>query len=277
MKWFTAAFVFHVMTGTTGITAGAHRLWSHRSYKAKWPARLILAICNTIANQASIMHWSIEHRVHHRYSDTDADPHNMSRGFFYSHMGWLFTPRSDAFIAARKEVDISDLKADTIVYYQDKYYGFLSIFFCFILPGLMGYYFANDYVRGLLYLGFLRWVITLHVTWCVNSVAHKYGTRPYDPYILPTEIAPVSFFSGGEGWHNYHHAFPWDYAASEIRSDLFWRFNLARFWIDCFAALGWVYDRKIQRNVHGVPISRPEMATTKPCEDFIRHIKSGSH
>lgn len=186
------------MTGTTGITAGAHRLWSHRSYKAKWPARLILAICNTIANQASIMNWSIEHRIHHRHSDTDADPHNMSRGFFYSHMGWLFMPRSDAFVTARREIDISDLKADPIVYYQDKYYLYLSLFFCYIFPGLLGYYFANDFFRGVMYLGFLRWVITLHITWSVNSVAHKYGTRPYDPYILPSEIGPVSFFSGGK-------------------------------------------------------------------------------
>tara|TARA_A100001015_G_scaffold303250_1_gene392608 strand:+ start:505 stop:861 length:357 start_codon:yes stop_codon:yes gene_type:complete len=65
-----------------GITAGAHRLWSHRSYKAKFTLRCFLMILISIANQGSIIHWSRDHRLHHRYSDTDLDPHNINRGFF---------------------------------------------------------------------------------------------------------------------------------------------------------------------------------------------------
>lgn len=72
-----------------GITAGAHRLWAHRSYKARFPLRVILMIFNTIAFQDAAMHWARDHRVHHKYSETDADPHNATRGFFFSHMGWL--------------------------------------------------------------------------------------------------------------------------------------------------------------------------------------------
>ena len=259
-QWFGLTFLLHFLTGVPGITAGVHRLWAHRSYKAKWPARLILAICNTVANQSSILHWAVEHRVHHRHSDTDADPHNITRGFFYCHMGWLFTPRTDAFIAARREIDDSDLKADPIVYYQDKYYPLLGPLFCHVLPGFIGSGLMDDYWRGVAYLGFFRWIITLHITWCVNSVAHTFGTRPYRPNEKPTEIAPVSFFSGGEGWHNYHHAFPWDYAATEDRTDIFWRYNVARAWIDAFALIGWVTERKVQRNAYGVPLSRPEEA-----------------
>jgi stearoyl-CoA desaturase (delta-9 desaturase) len=261
LKCFMTCMLMYVLTGTTGVTAGVHRLWAHRSYKAKWPARLILALCNTIANQSSIYHWAIEHRVHHRHVDTDADPHNINRGFFYAHMGWLFCPRSDAFAAARKEIDDSDLRADAIVMFQDRHYSWLSVLLSFVAPTIVGgYALGGAYFQAWCIFAMFRWCWTLHVTWTVNSVAHTFGTRPYRPNERATEFAPVSFFSGGEGWHNYHHAFPWDYAASETGGDVYWRFNLARMWIDLFAALGWVSDRKIQRNVWGVEISSPEEA-----------------
>jgi hypothetical protein len=45
-----AAFILYE-AGILGITAGAHRLWSHRAYKAKWPMRLILMLFHTSAFQ----------------------------------------------------------------------------------------------------------------------------------------------------------------------------------------------------------------------------------
>lgn len=197
LAWVGGALFVHMLTGVPGITAGAHRLWAHRSYKAKLPARLFLAFFNTMANQSSILHWAVEHRVHHRHVDTDADPHNINRGFFFCHMGWLFAPRTDAFIAARKEIDDSDLLADPVVYYQDKYYAYIAPFLCYILPGILSHLVMGDFLRGFMYLGAFRWTLNLHITWCVNSVAHTFGTRPYRPDEKATEFAPVSFFSGG--------------------------------------------------------------------------------
>jgi hypothetical protein len=75
--------------GGLGITAGAHRLWTHQSYKATLPLELFLALCNSIANQGSIFHWSRDHVIHHKYSESVADPHDARRGFFFSHVGWL--------------------------------------------------------------------------------------------------------------------------------------------------------------------------------------------
>jgi stearoyl-CoA desaturase (delta-9 desaturase) len=72
-----------------GITAGAHRLWAHRSYRAKAPLKAFLMLCNSMAFQGSIFEWSRDHRVHHKGSDTNADPHNATRGFFFAHMGWV--------------------------------------------------------------------------------------------------------------------------------------------------------------------------------------------
>ena len=278
LKCFMGCMLIYVLTGTTGVTAGVHRLWAHRSYKAKWPARLILAFYNTIANQSSIYHWAIEHRVHHRHVDTDADPHNINRGFFFAHMGWLFAPRTDAFAAARKEIDDSDLRADPIVMFQDRHYAWLSILLCYVMPTILGAPFVGgSYWKAFCIFAMFRWTLTLHVTWTVNSVAHTFGTRPYRPEEKATEFAPVSFFSGGEGWHNYHHAFPWDYAASETSADIFWRFNLARFWIDSFAALGWVHDRKVQRNVWGVPLTCPGEAPVPAGAHGHSHGHHGAH
>lgn len=57
----------------------AHRLWAHRSYKARLPLRILLTIFNTMAFQDCVIHWARDHRVHHKYSETDADPHNATR------------------------------------------------------------------------------------------------------------------------------------------------------------------------------------------------------
>lgn len=103
-----------------GITAGVHRLWTHRAYKAKWPLRLILMLFNTVAFQDPIYHWVRDHRVHHKFSDTDADPFNPSRGFFFSHIGWLFCKKHPDVAAKGKSIDLSDLKADPIVMFQRK-------------------------------------------------------------------------------------------------------------------------------------------------------------
>lgn len=89
-QWKTSALAFFLyILGGIGITAGAHRLWAHRTYKAKFPLRVLLGIMNTLAFQNDIYEWSRDHRVHHKYSETDADPHNATRGFFFSHVGWL--------------------------------------------------------------------------------------------------------------------------------------------------------------------------------------------
>lgn len=89
-KWQTLleAFILWPIS-VLGITAGYHRLWSHRAYKANFAYRVLLMIMTCVTNQGSIYHWVRDHRVHHKYSETDADPHNVTRGFFFAHMGWL--------------------------------------------------------------------------------------------------------------------------------------------------------------------------------------------
>lgn len=107
--------------GAFGITGGAHRLWAHKAYKAKVPLRIILMILQTLAFQNSIYEWVRDHRVHHKYTDTNADPHNSKRGFFFSHMGWLLCKKHNDVKTKGAAIDMSDLELDPIVMFQKRF------------------------------------------------------------------------------------------------------------------------------------------------------------
>lgn len=82
--------------------------------------RIMLIIFNTIAFQNSVYVWARDHRVHHKFSETDADPHNATRGMFFSHIGWLMCKKHPEVKAKGKTIDMSDLEADPIVMFQHK-------------------------------------------------------------------------------------------------------------------------------------------------------------
>ncbi|KAF0698672.1 Aste57867_10713 [Aphanomyces stellatus] len=226
-----------------GITGGAHRLWSHKSYKAAAPVKAFLMLCSSMANQGTIYHWARDHRVHHKWSETDADPHNAKRGLFFSHVGWLLVKKDPKVIEAGKMINMDDLKADPFVMFQQRLNPWINLVVCFALPMVVAVVCWNDsWIIGVLLPGVFRYVAVLHATWLVNSVAHFYGATPYDPAISPTENTIVAFFAIGEGWHNWHHVFPYDYAASEYGVSTQW--NPTKLFIDTMAALGLVTDRK---------------------------------
>jgi len=235
------AYVLYVVSGL-GITAGAHRLWAHRSYKARFPLRVILAVFNTIAFQDCALHWARDHRVHHKYSETDADPHNATRGLFFSHIGWLLCKKHPEVIAKGKGLDISDLKNDPVLRFQRKYYMLLMPIACFLLPTIIPVYcWGETWTNSWFVATMCRWVFILNVTWLVNSAAHKWGDKPYDAMISPSQNPSVALFAMGEGWHNYHHVFPWDYKTAELGN---YRLNFTTAFIDFFAKIGWAYDLK---------------------------------
>ncbi|KEP61858.1 UNVERIFIED_CONTAM: fatty acyl-CoA desaturase, putative [Hammondia hammondi] len=230
------------MVGGLGITCGAHRLWAHRSYKAALPWRIAMLILNSFANQGSIYHWSRDHRVHHKNSDTAGDPYDSSKGFFYCHMGWLLYKKPEEVLIAGKDIDCSDLLEDPCVVVQRKLDPWWNQFFCFVLPGIYGYYVYNSFWLGFFVHGALRWCMTLHATWTVNSVAHFWGDRPYAPKTRPSESIFTSFVAVGEGWHNWHHMYPYDYAAAE--GGVFENYNPSKLVIDTGALLGLVWNRR---------------------------------
>ncbi|GAB1864920.1 Acyl-CoA Delta(11) desaturase [Camponotus japonicus] len=229
------------LLAAVGVTGGAHRLWAHRSYKAKWPMRVILMIFQTMAFQNHIYEWVRDHRVHHKFTDTDADPHNAQRGFFFSHMGWLMIRKHPDVINKGATVDMSDLEKDPVVVWQRRLYIVLMPLFCFLLPTWVPCHFWDEKPMYAWYATLFRYTLSLNLTWLVNSAAHIWGMKPYDNTISPTDSISVGIGAMGEGWHNYHHVFPWDYKAAELGN---YRTNVTTAFIDFFAWIGWAYDLK---------------------------------
>ncbi|TMW52736.1 hypothetical protein DOY81_002186 [Sarcophaga bullata] len=225
-----------------GVTGGAHRLWTHRSYKANLPLRIILMICFSAAGQNSLYDWVRDHRVHHKYSETDADPHNSNRGFFFAHVGWLMMHKHPEVLRRGRQIDMGDILADPVIRFHEKYFIPLKIIFCFLLPTAIPIYFWGDEFKyAFMTQCVFRYILSLNFTWSVNSAAHMWGTRPFDKRINPSENVYVSLIAMGEGWHNYHHVFPWDYKAAELGQYLF---NFTTMVLDGFAKIGWCWDMK---------------------------------
>jgi len=194
------AIVLYTLTAC-GITLGYHRLLTHQSYKApKWLAYIIVT-CAALSAQAGPAVWVAIHRHHHANSDSEQDPHDASRGFWWSHLGWMLklTPRrlDDSFT----EVRARDVLADPYYRFLDKNFFYLSMLL------LAGLYQVGGW-SWLLWAGVVRIAAVFHATWLVNSASHRYGYRTYETDDLSTNCWWVALLTFGEGWHNNHHAFP---------------------------------------------------------------------
>lgn len=167
LRWQTMLWsaVYYYITGL-GITAGYHRLWAHRAYNASKPLQYFLAIAGAGAVEGSIKWWSRGHRAHHRYTDTDLDPYNAHRGFFYSHIGWMLVkPRRKPGVA-----DVSDLSKNAVIRWQHRFYLPLIIFTAFVLPSLVAHYGWGDARGGFVYAGVLRLCFVHHVRFPVRRL-----------------------------------------------------------------------------------------------------------
>lgn len=182
---FLVTYLYGVLGGL-GVTAGAHRLFSHKSYTAHWSVKMLLAFFNILALQEDIYTWCRNHRVHHKFSETNADPHNVNRGFFFAHMGWLMCEKHPDVISKGATVSCEDLLQDPIVYYQRKYYILFALLFAILIPTAIPVYWFGETWRTAFFAGvILRLIYLYHCTWLVNSVAHMFGDKPYDKQMNP--------------------------------------------------------------------------------------------
>nr|CAD7609549.1 unnamed protein product [Timema genevievae] len=194
------------------------------------------------AFQNTIFDWVRDHRVHHKFSETNADPHNSNRGFFFAHVGWLMTRKHPEVIRRGQQLDMSDVVNDPVVAFHHKYFTSLKLLFCFFLPIMIPpFLWGESWSNSIMAIGVVRYVLSLNFTWLVNSAAHLWGNKPYDKRINPAENRMVALVAMGEGWHNYHHVFPWDYKAAELGN---YSLNVTTFFLDLFAKIGWAYDLK---------------------------------
>ena len=212
INWWLHGTMFVGMFIASGlsITLGYHRLFSHLSFKAKWPVRLFTLIFGATAMENSALEWCSDHRRHHKHTDDDADPYNIQLGFLHAHIGWVvFRPIGGDVPLT----NVNDLKADPLVRWQHKWWGVIGIVVGFGLPALIGWLAGGGIgaAAGLLISGVARQVMVHHMTFFINSLCHTLGGQPYSTQCSAKDSWFMSLFTFGEGYHNFHHEFQHDY------------------------------------------------------------------
>ncbi len=210
LDWFQLAF-FCLMVACTGfsITVGYHRLFSHLTFKAHWSVRLFTLIFGAAAFENSVLMWACEHRRHHKHVDHEEDPYDISKGFFHAHMGWLlFKLQPDP-----PYDNVVDLQRDPLVMFQHRYINLLAIGVSFLMPTLVGWAWGGTVAAlgSFLLAGVARVVFVQHCTFFINSACHTLGSRPYSSRCSARDSWFLALFTFGEGYHNYHHEFQYDY------------------------------------------------------------------
>ncbi len=234
--WAAALLVVNEMS----ITCGYHRLWAHKAYEAHPLLKIPLLLFGAMALQNSVMMWSANHRVHHRYiDDTQRDPYCARRGFWFSHIGWMLRsyPSGVADLGL-----VRDLERDRLVRWQHQHYLPIALAMNFGVPLLLGICYGD--VWGMLLLaGFVRLVLSHHFTFFINSLAHMWGIQPYTDENTARDNGVISLFTFGEGYHNFHHMFERDYR-NGVR---WWQWDPSKWFIRSMSFIG------LARNLKAVP------------------------
>lgn len=210
MGWIMGSlFAFYIMATGLSITLGYHRLFSHISFKAKWPVRLATLVFGACAFENSALSWCSDHRRHHKHTDHDDDPYDISKGFFWAHMGWILfkmdpVPPLD---------NVADLRKDKLVMWQDRWDKWIAVLVGLVLPGVIGFLVSGwvGAMGGVLVVGALRVFLVQQCTFFINSLCHMVGGQPYSTRCTARDSALMAFVTFGEGYHNYHHEFQHDY------------------------------------------------------------------
>ena len=224
---------FAILMAWTGlsITAGYHRLWSHKSYEAHPVVKYILLLGATLAVESSVFDWCSGHRSHHRHVDDEYDdPYSSRRGFWFSHIGWMLRKYPSGQYDYK---NIPDLKKDKLLTLQHKYYGFWIIATNAVVLAIIGWI-TGDMLGTFLVAGLLRLVLTHHFTFFINSLCHMFGTRPYTDENTARDNGLLAILTWGEGYHNYHHYFQYDYR----NGVKWWQYDPTKWIIGLLAKVG---------------------------------------
>jgi fatty-acid desaturase len=190
-----------------GITAGFHRLLTHRSFRVPRFLEYFLVILGTCANQGGPLRWAATHRVHHQHSDQDGDPHSPRHGWWWAHMLWWmpYSPTLDDPKAYQRYV--LDLARDPFYRFLQNW-SVLPPVLLAVLVYILGEFWGNVGLSWLVWGVFVRTVVLYHATWLINSAGHFWGYRTYNTPDGSTNVWWLAICSLGEGWHNNHHRFP---------------------------------------------------------------------
>ena len=237
LDWFQAGlfFVLFIAAGLS-ITLGYHRLFAHKAFKAKWPVKLATLIFGASAFENHALAWVSDHRRHHKHTDHDDDPYDISQGFWHAHIGWiLFSVNPEP-----PWDNVNDLRKDKLVMWQVNNYVLIAVTAGFILPAALGYLYSGwmGALGGFLIGGVARVTAVQHMTFFINSLCHTIGSRPYSDRCSARDSGLMAIFTFGEGYHNYHHEFQHDYR-NGVR---WWQWDPTKWTIWTLNKLGLVQD-----------------------------------
>lgn len=236
-------FAFYLAATGLSITAGYHRLFAHRSYEASRAVKLFYLLFGAAACQNSALKWATDHRNHHRFVDKEGDPYNVRRGFLHAHIGWILCKNPEK--SENSFGTDHDLRADPLVRWQNRFYLPLALSVGGGLPLLIGY-FLGDALGCFLLAGVTRTVIVHHSTFLINSFCHLIGKQTYSLGDSSRDSAFVAFLTYGEGFHNFHHRFQYDY-----RNGVRWyHFDPTKWLIKTLEILRLAKDLRTASNIH---------------------------
>src|ERR1700733_11826564 len=203
--WFMVIYVWHVL----GVTVGYHRLLAHRSFKCPKLVEYFFVIGGYLAFESSPIWWATLHRTHHRYTDTELDPHSPRFGNYKGYMGWIFTQHYPAHIDPK--IQAPDLIDDPIYkllernnnwhtsHLTNSAIGFGSRL---IIWALFGWKIALA--------SLLAGLIVQQVPFMVNLLCHK-PKLGYKNFVTTDDSVNVwwlTLIPLGDNWHNNPHAYP---------------------------------------------------------------------
>jgi stearoyl-CoA desaturase (delta-9 desaturase) len=251
------------------ITAGFHRLFTHRAFDSPRTVRYAFAALGSMAVQGPVISWVADHRKHHAFADDDGDPHSphvghgdgvagVLRGLWHAHVGWLVREQG----RADRRRFAPDLLEDPGMRWIDRNFEWLVVA-GLVVPTAAGFLLTGTLagaVTGLLWGGLVRVFLVHHVTWSVNSICHFLGTRRFVTEDESRNVAWLALPSLGESWHHNHHAFPRS-ADNALR---WWQVDISGLVIRAMARAGLARnvvtinrDRQRERERQGIRQVRP--------------------
>jgi stearoyl-CoA desaturase (delta-9 desaturase) len=219
--WGIAALLIgNFIFGSLGVNLGYHRMLTHDAAKFPKFFERLWVICGVCTLEGSPLWWVCTHRIHHQHSDEDGDPHSPKNDFYWGHMGWIYT--SDE---RRQKLDtyakyVPDLMSDKFLRWLHRGEKWLLVWLAHVLlltaVGFgLGFLIADTTERAIqigvqwfMWTVIVRTVYVWHITWLVNSAAHRWGYRNYKTHDDSRNNWFVALLTNGEGWHNNHHATP---------------------------------------------------------------------
>ncbi len=229
-----ALFLFFFFATSLSITVGYHRLFAHTTYKTNPLVRFLLLFFGAATYEESALKWASQHRQHHQFTDTELDPHNSKRGFWYCHIGWILFYKHKV-----NHDNVKDLLEDKLIMHQHKYYDAWSLLSGIILPLAIGY--GTGHLLGAFLMSVcLRMFLVMNTAFLINSYAHMVGDNGYNGNESARDHWLGAILTNGEGYHSFHHRFPSDY-----RNGIRWfHWDPTKWSIYLLSRLGLAWDLK---------------------------------